>query len=217
VTTSEQINEIAAALAAAQSNFPVLVKDSRAEIRSPKGDREYRYVSLGKMLEAVQPHLAAQGICCTQPLDSDEQGSYVVTLLLHRSGQWIASRLRIPLLDDPQALGSFISYARRYSLASVTGLAIEDDDGQAARPRAQGSRRGPPAAPAPREPGSDDDRRTVPKIQDGPWLKGAAARAGSTSVFQEIGRELGFDEQIELWTAAQVRAAIAFRKEVGNR
>jgi ERF superfamily len=205
---SSEINEISGALAAAQSQFPVIVKDRRASIHSAKGNYEYRYVSLSRMLEAVQPCLAAQGICFAQPLDSNEHGSYLVTLLLHRSGQWIASRLRIPELNDPQALGSFISYARRYSLASITGLAVEDDDGQLAK-----------AKSSPREPGSDDERPTAssesvrPMVRDGPWFAEAVEKQGSTSVYREIGEFLRFPAHLAQWTPSQVKQAIEFRRE----
>ena len=52
---------------------------------------------------------------------------------MHESGEWISGRLRVtPVKDDPQGLGSAITYGRRYGLAAIVGVAPEDDDGNAA-------------------------------------------------------------------------------------
>ena len=66
----------------------------------------------------------------------DEAGYYVETVLTLASGEFIASKLHIvPTKDDPQGLGSAITYARRYGLAAVAGIAPDDDDGEAAMGR----------------------------------------------------------------------------------
>ena len=131
-------------------------KDSKAEIRSARGSYEYHYAGLGAVLDSIRGTLAAHGLAYTQPIEEIAEGTYLVTVLMHTSGQWIASRFKIPTanLIGPQAIGSYIAYARRYSIASLTGVAIEDDDGRAAQRQAgppQGER--PGAKPAQQEPG----------------------------------------------------------------
>jgi hypothetical protein len=66
----------------------------------------------------------------------DEAGYYVETQLMHSSGQWIRSRTYMkPVKDDPQGIGSLISYARRYALQAVTMICPDDDDGEVAMGR----------------------------------------------------------------------------------
>ena len=140
---SDEINELAAALAAAQAHFPVILKLEKAEIRGAKGDRSYRYADLGAVLDGIRAHLSIAGLAYTQPLLEDEGGLVLRTMLIHSSGQWLASELRIPTQDliGPQALGSYLAYARRYSIQGLTGVPIQDDDGAAAQVQAQAAQR----------------------------------------------------------------------------
>lgn len=220
LTMSPQISEITAALAKAQTAFPVVKKDSKAEIRSVKGNRDYHYASLGAVLDAIRGPLAAHGIAYTQPLEETPEGTFLVTLLLHTSGQWICSRFRIPRNDTTgaQDVGSYITYARRYSIAGVTGLAIEDDDGQAAtrqterqRPSAATSR---PERPVPaREPGCDDDGKEPRrgKVRNAKWLIEAATKQGLIGEFLAIGEQLGYPDNLTDWNEDQVAGAIEAR------
>ena len=243
LTMSPEINEITAALVKAQAAFPVLRPDSKVEIRK---DREHRYASLGAVLEAIRGPLSANGIAYTQvladmvvtparkrvknrPATPESRGTFLVTTLLHTSGQWIGSRFPIPLAIriDPQAVGSYITYARRYSIAAITGLAVEDDDGQAARGKVE-RRNDPVRAPGPgpgtnREPGGDDEpaptrapvstRPAVRKHRTGVWLAGAASRQGVTNEFIAIGQKLGYPADFAKWTEEQVDNAIKVRTE----
>jgi len=234
---SPEVNEIAAALAKAQASFPVIKKESKAEIRSARGNYEYHYASLGAVIEAIRGPLSANGISYTQPIEESDHGTFLATLLIHTSGQWICSRLKIPTADliGPQAIGSYIAYARRYSIASLTGIAIEDDDGRVAQRQAerQQPQLAPAAAPPPRrDAGSDDDRppapskaivgsrqangrepRTVGKVRNGTWLYNAADKQGLLDEFKSLGDRLGYPARIIDWTPAQVAGAIQIRRE----
>jgi hypothetical protein len=129
--TSEQINELATALAAAQATYPPIGKDKTAKA----GSYSYDYADLATVLEAVRPALAKQGIAVVQSASAEAQMVTVVTRLMHSSGQWIESSLSVEAeTTAPQKLGSAISYARRYGLLALAGVAPadEDDDGQAA-------------------------------------------------------------------------------------
>jgi hypothetical protein len=88
-----------------------------------------KYVDLNAVLEGVDSILEANGFILLQPV----VGRTVETTILHKSGQFITSEMELVLdKNTMQALGSAISYARRYSLVSLLGLKSEDDDGNGA-------------------------------------------------------------------------------------
>lgn len=122
---SEQINELALALAKAQ-----------AEIADPKKSSENpffnsKYADLATVLAAIRGPFSKNGLSISQaPGESKDGMISVTTLIMHSSGQWLASTMSIPIggKKDAQAAGSSITYARRYMLAAMAGIAQEDDD-----------------------------------------------------------------------------------------
>lgn len=117
---------------------PALLK-AQKEIGSAKKESEnpfYRsaYADLGEVMRVCKKPCNDNGISIIQPVDSDESGVYVDTTLLHESGEFISSRMRLAVKadNDPQALGSAISYAKRYSLQAMLLIPSEDDDGEKA-------------------------------------------------------------------------------------
>ena len=94
------------------------------------------YASLAGVIRLVTPVLSANGLAVSQTFDYLENGTVVlVTQLRHVDGEMIESKLPLKTTkDDMQALGSAISYARRYSLMAILNIATskDDDDGQAA-------------------------------------------------------------------------------------
>jgi hypothetical protein len=110
-----------------------------------------KYADLAAVVEAVLPALNEHGFGLMQPPHSDGALVEVETILLHESGGYIRSVLGLrPSKADPQGVGSAITYARRYALQSISGIAPEDDDGNAA----SGPRQSPPkqASEAPKAP-----------------------------------------------------------------
>ncbi len=95
------------------------------------------YTTLNATIQACKEILNKHNIILLQPISSDENGVYVDTQIQHTSGERIFSRMRIiPSKDnDPQAQGSAITYARRYSLKSFLCMSDEDDDGEKAMRR----------------------------------------------------------------------------------
>jgi hypothetical protein len=129
-TQSENIGDLAAALAKAQSEVGTVHKDSANPFFKSN------YASLAAVWEATRPILSKHGLSVVQLPSHDEAGYYVETMLMHGSGQWIKSRTYMkPAKDDPQGIGSLISYARRYALQAVTMVCPDDDDGEAAMGR----------------------------------------------------------------------------------
>lgn len=91
------------------------------------------YTTLNAFIQAVEPLLKEEGMFLTQPVSSNGQSNFVRTLLTHAaSGENVESVILLPVLDDMQKLGGAITYARRYTLASLLGMMSDDDDGNTA-------------------------------------------------------------------------------------
>lgn len=138
--TSENIEHISAALVAMQA-------DARhANFDSKNPHYKSKYASLAEVIDTVRPVLAKHGLAVLQlPGFRPDVGHVMVTRVVHASGQWIEEEMKLnPTKEDPQGLGSSITYARRYSLPGVCLIASEEDDdgNEASRPVAPP----PPAA-----------------------------------------------------------------------
>lgn len=118
---------IASALAAAQGQMGKALKSAtNPHFRS-------RYADLSSVVDACMPALNSNGIAVIQPLIEGEFGRSIVTRFIHESGETL--ECPIPLIlgkQDMQGLGSAITYARRYGLMNLAGIAPDDDDGNAA-------------------------------------------------------------------------------------
>ena len=127
--TSESIKHIAPALVAAQIEMTFAAKDST------NPHFKNTYAGLPAVIDAVKFALNNNSICFLQTATESEDGKlHLVTRLLHSSGEWIEDTAVCPMpKQDPQGLGSAMTYLRRYSLASICGLYQEDDDGEAAK------------------------------------------------------------------------------------
>jgi hypothetical protein len=126
--TSESIKQIAEALVSAQKEIRFAAKDSTNPHFKSK------YANINSVIEAVKKPLNDNGIAILQSLSpSDDNKLHLTTRLLHSSGEWIEDTAVCPIQkQDPQGLGSAISYIRRYSISSLCALYADDDDGQSA-------------------------------------------------------------------------------------
>lgn len=129
---SDTFKEIAEALAAAQGEM----QNATANASNPDF-QDSQYATLGAIRNATVPHLSRNKIALTQTIQRDDDNMLVLnTSLIHKSGEWIASDFPLPedlLPNDPHAFGSALSYARRYSIGAITGIATDiDDDASAA-------------------------------------------------------------------------------------
>jgi hypothetical protein len=124
---------IFAALALAQASIENVEKGG-VNPAFKSSARSGAYVTLGDVLDEVRPKLTAQGIAVIQmPINGAGSNIGVVTLLAHKSGQWIESTLFVaPTRFDAQGAGSVVTYLRRYALMAMAGVAPDDDDGNAA-------------------------------------------------------------------------------------
>jgi hypothetical protein len=122
--TSPEIAQLSAALVAAQKVMPNVSLDKQV---SYKGIN-FQYASLSNCIAMTKPVLAAHGLAVVQyPKVSDKTLS-VSTRLLHESGEWMESELSMSIeSNDPKALGSILTYQRRYSYTAMLGIAHESD------------------------------------------------------------------------------------------
>ena len=94
-----------------------------------------RYADLGACIDACKDAFHKNNFAVLQVNDADHYGQFVNTILLHQSGERFGSKVYLSLSkQDMQGLGSAITYARRYGLLGLAGLAAEDDDGNASVP-----------------------------------------------------------------------------------
>lgn len=122
---SESIEELAAALSKFQGEISNVYKGTKGY--------SWRYADLAAILDDVRPLLSKYGLSVTQLAGNSGDSVSVETVLLHQSGQWLSETIQMPVdlgkgMSRAQAIGSVISYARRYSLSSCLGIAQTDDD-----------------------------------------------------------------------------------------
>lgn len=140
---SESIVKISTAILKAQKSMATAKKDADNPFFKSK------YADLNAIREAVMPALNDNGISVLQTTD----GEMLNTVLLHESGEFISSSIRIVSKSDkdPQAYGSAISYARRYALQAMLCVGAEDDDGETAQGRQGQVQSSPRRAVAPKQ------------------------------------------------------------------
>lgn len=124
---SESVAELAKALCKAQDEMGGAVKSSANPFFKSS------YSALPEVIKAIKEPFCNHGLSYSQfPIFEDGMAG-VITILMHTSGEWLESKLLLPVTKkDPQATGSAITYARRYALQSIAGIPSEDDDGNAA-------------------------------------------------------------------------------------
>ena len=134
---SDVTTDLIAALVKARPAFKTVAKTKTAKVLMKTGGTYvYHYADLADVNEATVEPLAQNGLVITQPVDweSELNANVVRTRLSHVSGQFMESRYPIRSYERPQEEGGEITYARRYALSAMLGIAAEeDDDAQAAQ------------------------------------------------------------------------------------
>lgn len=144
VKRSSSIAALAAALAKAQGEIAGAVKDkTNPHFKSA-------YADLASVWDACRTPLSKNGLSVLQSTSADGPKVTVTTVLMHGSGEWMEGELTMTAQQNtPQGIGSCITYARRYALSAMVGVAPDDDDGNAAsqangNTKARQSRQAPP-------------------------------------------------------------------------
>src|ERR1700724_1371011 len=131
--SSESIGAIAAALAKAQAELTNPEKSLTAIIPAPfprEADRSFRYASLASGLDIVRKSLGQHEIATVQTTAIDDGLIRLTTVLAHSSGEWISSDWPVCPVSEmaaPHRMGAALTYARRYALFALVGIAGEDD------------------------------------------------------------------------------------------
>ncbi len=125
VWTSQETNEIYEALHSFHTNPPKIVKEGVIAMHG----KERKYITLDTIMSAVRPELAKYGVFIMQHLSGDS----LVTILQHKSGQFVASALTFQTMNGAgtnnlQNLGGGLTYLRRYALTAILGIAADEDD-----------------------------------------------------------------------------------------
>lgn len=160
IKTSESISKISSALIKAQSEIKVAIYDAtNPHFRS-------KYASLGSVVEACKEALNKNKIVFLQGSHADKdlpKMICVTTRLLHESGEYIEDTIAVPYVQDtPQALGSSLTYARRYGLSALLGIVSdEDDDGNSGSNLPQPK---PITPPAPRKPTKTEKQKILSNL-----------------------------------------------------
>lgn len=119
--TTESIANLSKAYVAAQADL----KNAAFDKENPHF--KSRYATLAGVRDAVAPILSKHGLAVLQGTDVRPEGLFIITRLLHSSGEWIESMYPFAV-DKPQQMGSAMTYARRYCMSAICGIASEEDD-----------------------------------------------------------------------------------------
>lgn len=119
---SESLDALSKALAAAQGEM------KNAVLNRVNPHFKNRYADLAAIRDAVIPALSKHGVAVTQFTDFRDGTSVLVTRLMHESGQWIEGAYPLTQQTNPQAMGSQLTYARRYNLSAIAGISADEDD-----------------------------------------------------------------------------------------
>ena len=120
---SEEIGALAKALAEAQAEFSAVSKGETNSFFSSK------YAGLASVVMSGSPVLSKHGLAVTQHPSFDDQGDVLITWLMHASGEFMVSSMKLrPTKNDPQGFGSALTYGRRQAFMSVCGMVADEDD-----------------------------------------------------------------------------------------
>ena len=208
---TEQLGELAAALAKAQAAFPTIVKDRTVKVPTKSGaNYSFKYADLADILKAVRQPLADNGLSIAQII----VGRELITMLMHSSNQRLVSRVVLPYIEhDPRTFGSDLTYRRRYCLSAILGIASDDDADDDPRthddPRDSEPTRQAVRTPARKSESNESDRAPVDKGDAGElasegerkWLTNRAGD-GLATALKAVGAE-----SIETMTKAQFVSA----------
>ena len=223
---SDDITEFSKAFVKAQAAIKGAVKDSANPFFKSS------YADLTTVYEAVKEALHENGIAVLQggvPSENENIAAFT-TRLIHESGQWIESTLEVPLIKkDPQSLGSCFTYARRYSLAAMTGVPLLDDDAEGAMGRDKTNKGDDPylqsaggvvASPPDQENYSKEKagmKSDVLALADACGLKGHNQVATFRNISKALGMAISSTETLErLATIKDALEDLLERRNTGN-
>jgi hypothetical protein len=174
-----------------------------------------RYADLASIWDACREPLSVNGLAVMQRVRTTLDGVTLVTMLVHSSGEWIRDTATFPVAQrTPQAFGSATTYARRYTLAALVGVAPdEDDDGNAAssppprseyKPKPREERPAPPRAEPPPNPEKPPVDKALANRARRVWLNAKAKRMDALAFQGWVASILGNNQPSSDWTSEDV-------------
>tara|TARA_R100001594_G_scaffold32413_2_gene60251 strand:- start:1180 stop:1671 length:492 start_codon:yes stop_codon:yes gene_type:complete len=125
---SEKIDKLAGALAKVQGELEGAKSDSTNPFFNSS------YADLHTVIKSSFPYLSKHGLSVSQGNEIIPGAVCITTLLMHESGQWLRSKIKVPMPKvDAQGVGTACTYGRRYGLSAIVGIAQYDDDGNSIR------------------------------------------------------------------------------------
>ena len=187
--TSEKIDAIAPALLKAQKAINTAHKNAANPFFKSN------YADLSECIAAVKGPMNENGISIVQAVSIRADATVVETTLLHESGQWIGSSTPVICAkpNDPQAMGSGISYAKRYGVQAICFLPTEDDDGEKAMDRQSK----PPAKPKASQPSQPPKPKPPKPKPDSDCIRFCKERKDIADMIRKM--KMGLAEVEKLW------------------
>lgn len=184
--TSDTLTALTAALAKAAPDFGEVTRNKQVQVRTQQGAYSFKYATLDSIIAATFPALHANGLVVFQiPVMAPGNRLVLVTRLQHESGEFIEAGLPLQGGADPKALGSDITYKRRYGLSALLGIPVEDDDdaGAASGHHTETVREKPPARKQPSQTPAPvrGEESGAPSAADAPRANGPAWEVISSS------------------------------------
>jgi len=209
--TSPEIGELAKALCKAQA----LLEDAKKSSDNPFF--KSKYADLTEVWNTCRKPLTDNGLSVVQGSSDHEPHAgltTITTMLLHESGQWISGQLMMPLpKNDPQGVGSAITYGRRYGLSAMVGICPEDDDAEGAMPK----RTDPPKKTTPRS-SSSPTEAVKPVVQV--TLKGIEVADANAMpiILTNLRKTLGWNqEQYDIFKGEVLGEGVELRLDNAKR
>lgn len=215
--------EFAAALARFQKEMPSVSKGQTANT----GTFSYSYADLTAITEAATPLLAKNGLSWTAQPTITEHGFVLRYALMHDGGHSVGGEFPLPdpAKSNPQQIGSWLTYARRYALCAVTGIAPGGDDDDAAKamearaeplPRAPRRRGATTRHDGPEDPTTHVDEWTVP-LTDTEWLEDARQLLSAAQSRAEVEAVIASAKRKLAEKHLTAEDAVAFKAETDQR
>lgn len=143
---SNVISELAQALVIFQGELPRIAKEGKSH--------HGKFITLDSIIETIQKPLTANGLSFVQMPTFTENGPGLTTRLMHKSGEWLEDTMPVfgtPNQNEAQSFGGGLTYARRYALTAMLGIAADEDtdgNGNKQQPRQPAQRKAPPTSPS---------------------------------------------------------------------
>lgn len=128
-TDSEACSDLAVSLVKAQADFPDIPRSKTVTVKTERGSYDFAYAPLDAIIKATRPVLTKYDLAISQLINKSDNGTVVVTKLLHISGESLESTTPLVQIGNgPQAFGSALTYIRRYAYCAILCIQAEDDD-----------------------------------------------------------------------------------------